>query len=80
MYEMAYHTYGTANTYLVHPGVGEEEGRVVDGHHRGGRVRRVPPPGLEVVDEGLPNLGWVFPTVRVGIRVRVCGKRLFHTQ
>lgn len=51
--------------YLVHPGVGEEEGRVVDGHHRGRRVRRVFPLGLKVVRESLPNLYLQWKVVSV---------------
>lgn len=47
-------TYTSA--YLVHTGIGEEQSRVVHGHHRGGREGSVHVLALEVVDERLPYL------------------------
>ena len=45
-----------SGAYLVHAGVGEEQGGVVDGHDGGGREGGVAPLRLEVLDERLPHL------------------------
>lgn len=47
-------TYSSA--YLVHTSIGEEQSRIVHGHHRGGREGSVTVLATEVVDKRLPYL------------------------